>query len=74
MAGRPKHQKKDLEAVLRDGERQGWRITKGKKYYKMYCPCEAKHLKTVKNSPSDPNYRKNLLGYLERETCWEAEE
>lgn len=34
----PKHPWKDLEAVLRSLEAQGWRVTRGKGYYKCYCP------------------------------------
>lgn len=71
MARRPKHQKPALEAILKQAERRGWRVTRGKRYYKMYCPCERKCKKTVKLSPSDPNYQINLLGELKRSTCWE---
>lgn len=71
--GRPRHPDKDLEAVLHEAERQGWRVEKGKKYYKMYCPCERKHLKTVHLSPSSPTYLVNLRGQLCRATCWQDE-
>lgn len=71
---RPRHQDKDLEPVLAEAEDKGWRVEKGKKYWKMYCPCPDKHLKTVKLTPSDPRYRQNLLGQLRRATCWEEEE
>lgn len=67
---RPKHQNKDLEAVLKSAERQGWRVNRGGKYFKMKCPCELRHLKTVHISPSDPNYGRNLLSKLNRDTCW----
>lgn len=68
---RPRHQDKDLEAVLREAEEKRWRVVKGKGYFKMYCPCPDKHKKTVHLSPSDRNYRKNLLAQLERATCWD---
>lgn len=68
---RPRHPDKGLEAVLREAERQGWRVERGRRYYKMKCPCDDKHLKTVHISPSDPNYLRNLTGLLKRETCWE---
>ncbi len=71
---RPIHQVKELEAILREAERKGWRVTKGKLYFKMWCPCPAKHWKTVKLTPSGANYRKNLLGQLGRATCWDSEE
>lgn len=67
---RPRHPKKDLEEVFAQAEGQEWRVERGKKYYKLLCPCADKHLKTVKLTPSDPNYRTNLLKWLVRETCW----
>ncbi len=70
MTERPKHPKKDLEVVLRWGEAQGWRVVRAKGYYKMYCPCSERHKKTVHLSPSNPRYRRNLLQFLRRETCW----
>ena len=37
---RPKHKVKELETVLRDTERRGWRVSKGKKYFGIRCPCD----------------------------------
>jgi hypothetical protein len=71
--GRPKHPIKELEAVLKAAEAQGWDVAKNV-YYKMKCPCPGKHLKTVHNTPSDPNYLRNLIGQLKRTTCWKTEE
>lgn len=73
---RPRHPRKDLERVLRDAETQpggAWRVERGKGYYKMWCPCPGKHKKTVTLTPSDPNYEKNLRGWLRRSTCWKEE-
>jgi hypothetical protein len=69
---RPQHQVKELEAVLRAAEDRRWRVEKGKKYFKMWCPCPEKHWKTVKLTPSGANYTRNLLGQLRRATCWES--
>jgi hypothetical protein len=63
---------KDIEPVLRAAENQGWRVSKGKRYYKMWCPCPLKHMKTVHLTPSDPNYVRNLLAQLRRRTCWKG--
>jgi hypothetical protein len=71
---RPKHQVKELEAILSEAEKKRWRVEKGKKYFKMKCPNECKCWKTVKLTPSDPNYEKNLRGQLQRATCWDSEE
>lgn len=70
MSPRPKHPRADLEKILRSLEVQGWRVEKGRKYYKVKCPCEDKHLSTVKCTPSDPRYPLNLRKKLTRETCW----
>ncbi|HUP70609.1 MAG TPA: hypothetical protein VM142_12465 [Acidimicrobiales bacterium] len=69
---RPRHPKKELEEVLSAAEDRKWRVTRGKNYFKMWCPCPDRHMKTVKLSPSDPSYKKNLLAKLERATCWEG--
>lgn len=68
-ASRPRHPEKDLEATLREAERKGWKVTKGKKYYRMRCACGI-HQRTVHVSPSDPNYRRSLVGWLNRTGCW----
>lgn len=72
VATRPRHQRRELEDVLRDLEAKGWRVVKGRKYFKAYCPCPMQHLKTVHLTPSNSNYQKNLLGELRRATCWEG--
>jgi len=40
----------------------------------MLCPNKCRCLKTVKLTPSDPNYLRNLLGQLGRATCWNKKE
>lgn len=70
---RPKHTDKELEAVLAEAEKKGWRVEKGKKYWKMWCPC-GEHWKTVKLTPSTRNYTRNLVAQLSRATCWDREE
>jgi hypothetical protein len=67
---RPRHPVKELEWVLRTAELRGWRVTRGKKYFKMKCSCPRMCIKTVHLSPSDPKYAVNLIGYLTRTTCW----
>lgn len=72
---RLKHPRKDLERVLREAETQPvpWRVTRGNGYFIMWCGCPAKHKKTVRLTPSDPNYERNLRGWLRRSTCWKDE-
>ena len=69
---RPRHPKPELEEVLKAAEAQGWRVTRGSKYYMMWCPCPQKHKKTVKITPN-ASYRRNLLGQLRRTTCFGTE-
>lgn len=71
---RPKHPKPSLERVLREAEAKGWRVTKRpNRYFKMKCPCDLRHIKTVKLSPSNPYYERQLRGELSRKTCWDDE-
>jgi hypothetical protein len=70
---RPRHPRPELETVLRSAEAQSWRVTKGKKYFKMWCPCPERHMKTVKLTPSNPNYSMELKKKLERSTCWKEQ-
>ena len=66
---RPRHPKKDGEALLQEAEAQGWRVEKGKKYYKIYCPCPDLHKATVHLTPN-VNYWKRRRAELARRTCW----
>jgi len=72
VARRQRHPKQGLEQLLADAEGRGWRIVRGKGYFMMLCPC-GKHRKTVKLSPSNPNYEREC-GQLRRATCWDQEE
>lgn len=67
---RPRHPRKELEAILREAEGKGWRVTKGRGYFKLWCPCPRKCRKTVHLTPSDPRYAQNLKHALARDTCW----
>lgn len=69
MGDRPKHNRPDIEALMREAEARGWVFTKGSGYYKGKCSCEGKHMKTVHLSPSNPRYTLNLRKWFER-TCW----
>ncbi|SNQ46652.1 conserved hypothetical protein [Frankia canadensis] len=69
---RPRHPIKELECLLREAERQGWIVEKGRKYFKIYCPCGA-HKHTVHLTPSSSGYERNLRGHLRRQTCREED-
>ena len=65
-------QGKELAAIREEAKRKGWRVDRGKGYYKMWCPAWCgRHMKTVKLTPSNRNYTRNLLGQLHRATCWD---
>jgi hypothetical protein len=68
---RPRHPRKELEGLLRDAEEQGWRVVKDRLYFKLKCPCAAKHFTTVHLTPSNPRYQLNKRKWLVRRTCWE---
>ena len=69
---RPKHPDPELEVLLRSLELQGWAVDKGKRYYKAKCPPPCRScFKTVKLTPSDPNYTKNLRGWFRGSGCWQ---
>lgn len=70
---RPRHNIKELDQVFEEAWAKGWRITRGNRYWKLWCPCELKHFKTVKLTPSNPHYKKNLLKKLGNSTCWNEE-
>jgi hypothetical protein len=70
---RAKHPVKELEAVIREAEKRGWRAEK-RTYYMLWCPCPEKHKKTVHLTPSGSRYERNLRAWLRRLPCWEEEQ
>ncbi len=36
-----------LAALREEARRYNWKVEKGKKYYKLLCPCPGKHRKTM---------------------------
>ena len=70
-AKRPRHPSKELETVIQDAENHGWRAEKPAAYFKLYCPCDEYHWKTVVVTPSGANYEKNLRKWFERQSCWD---
>jgi len=70
--GRPKHPRKELEALLKEAEAQDWRVVKGgDQQFKLYCPCPDRHIATVRATPSGSRYERNKRRVLRRDTCWE---
>lgn len=61
---------RELRELRKEAERRGWRVFRGKGYWKMYCPCPRRCKKTMALTPSGANYVRNLIGQLNRGTCW----
>ena len=64
----PKHQKKNLEALLVEFHEAGWQIERTG-YYKVKCPCGS-HKRTIHLSPSNPNYANEARYWLHRQKCY----
>lgn len=60
---------KEIDAAAKEVLAHGWAEVAGKGYRKFRCPC-GMHTKTIKRTPSDPNYVKNLMGWFRRQPCW----
>ncbi len=73
MSPRQRHPDKDLERFLRELEGRGWRVVKGRKYFKVKCGCADLHMKTIHLTPSGRMYLLNLRRWFERQSCWEEE-
>lgn len=74
MSGRPKHQTKEFEALLREAEAKGWRILKAKGYFKCLCPCADKDKLSVALTPSGARTLKNTQMKFRRTSCWGKED
>lgn len=73
MPQRPRHPVPDLERLLCDAEVRGWRVERGKKYFKAYCPCPLKCRETVHLTPSDPRYARNKRNKMSKCPGWEGD-
>ena len=65
-----KDQKQRLAALHDEARLWGWRVERGKRYYKLLCPCPGEHMKTMHLTPSGSRYELNLRKWLERQPCW----
>lgn len=67
----PKHPDKNIEAVLQEAGGHGWKVKKGKVYFKALCTCGKGHAKwSIHLTPSTGNYAKNLRAWFHRQECW----
>jgi hypothetical protein len=67
-----KHPRKELEAVLNHFHQAGWTILDPPTYYAVRCPCGL-HKRWIHLTPSDPNYGKRALAWLQRQPCYQVE-
>ena len=63
----PEHTREDAEKVRKG---LGWTVGGvGKQgYEKWLCPCGA-HKKWIHKTPSNPNYFKDAIAYMRRQSC-----
>lgn len=57
---------KDIKKIMREAERQGWRIVHGGKHIKAYPPDPSQSMVTVSSTASDRNAVKSILRDLRR--------
>ena len=69
MGERPRHPIKEWEALIRRAEAAGWRTTRGKKYFLIWCPC-GQHHRSIPLTPSVGGTLRNVTKWLERQPCW----
>lgn len=68
--GRPRHQTKEFEALLRNAEDNGWRVEKGGRYFKCLCPCSEKHWVKVVLTPSSGRTLANVRAQFAKCASW----
>ena len=69
---RDRHREHEYESLLREAEGRGWRVSRGKGYFKCYCPCVEKHHVRVVLTPSGIRTLMNTRKNFERASCWEG--
>ncbi|MDQ3662934.1 MAG: hypothetical protein M3454_18180 [Actinomycetota bacterium] len=57
---------KDIKKIMREAERQGWRIVQGTKHIKAYPPDPSHGMVTISSTAGDRNAIKNILRDLRR--------
>lgn len=71
MVGKPKLHK-EIEALIAEFEAAGWRVVYRKNGYpRVLCPC-GDHQRSIHKTPSNPNYGKDTLRWLQRQPCYQG--
>jgi hypothetical protein len=68
-----KHTDKDIERVLTELHRHGYKIENPPKYYTVKCPC-GQHQRQVHCTPSGRYHGNHVLQWAKRLPCWTTEE
>lgn len=55
---------KEVQEIIRELERQGWRVERGKGHYKAFPPDKKKSMVTIPTTPSGGRWRQNLISQL----------
>ena len=68
----PQHRGPEARSLsLQEAEGHGWKVKKGKVYFKALCTCGKGHAKwSIHLTPSNPNYAKDLQAWFRRQECW----
>lgn len=56
---------KELREILREAERQGWRVVRGSKHFKLYAP-DGKTIVTAPTTPSDWRAIRDVIARMRR--------
>lgn len=64
-------QRPEVQAILVAFHEAGWRVDDTRTYYRVMCPC-GDHQRSIHLTPSDPNYGRNALQWLKRQSCDEG--
>lgn len=63
---RPRHTKRDYEALLQEAEGDGWRVKKNKGHFRAFCPWACKCMVTVSATPSAQGALKKIRADINR--------
>lgn len=57
---------KEYKEIIRELERQGWRLVRGTRHWKAFPPDKKKPMVTIPGTPSDYRSIKNTIAQLRR--------
>lgn len=73
MGSRHRHPKKEWEALLSEAEARGHTVTRGQRYFRIWCRC-GDDMESIPLTPSNRRTLRNKTANLRRWSCWDDEE